>query len=173
MRYPLNMLHLIVNFISRDKMSSDNPQIEKNKSDIVLFLKLPSTGQRKLFDGDTASRQKRLGCPVKSEAKEVSWMIYSDWMWSECWWWLAQRWEAAKKKTGVGTVRWNKSRPDWPKSDRKGQVTWLSVEGARTKYWNLINGSPMTVGAQLIVATREIKKKYQSGLTAHTWDLKS
>lgn len=43
MRYPLNMLHLIVNFISRDKMSSDNPQIEKNKSDILLFLKLPST----------------------------------------------------------------------------------------------------------------------------------
>lgn len=72
MRYPLNMLHLIVNFISRDKMSSDNPQIEKNKSDILLFLKLPSAGQRKLFDGDTASRQKRLGCPVKSEAKEVS-----------------------------------------------------------------------------------------------------
>lgn len=39
-----------------------------------------------------------------------------------------------KKKTGVGTLRWNKSRPDWPKSDRKGQVTWLSAEGARTKY---------------------------------------
>lgn len=42
--------------------------------------------------------------------------------------------KSCKKKDRRGTVRWNKSRPDWPKSDRKGQVTWLSAEGARTKY---------------------------------------